>query len=944
MPKNKTGVNHQPLNRLQRLSLWFFHRPRKTALIWLIVAVFGAACYGTLLKREGFPSINTPYAIAKGSYLVHDPSKVDNDVVKPLSNYLMKQDGVKSVQSQSFSDFYVAYVQYKDNVDAKTKSQDLSRQVAKADIFPDKATLDLSPYEFGFTERGDDLVVSFYDPGNKTNTEDLVKKAQDYARLLQSKHLPLVKTASIINPYESATNPQTGLTETVQKKFDRFGERQNNDAKFYTSIVIGVKAQPESDNLELDKQVNQAVGELNKLPEFAGYEAKVTASNAPQIKEQINELQKSLLEGLAVVLVVGSIIIAVRASIITVLSMISVIAIVNGLLYLFGYSLNTITLFALILGLSLIVDDTIIMVEALDAQRRKLRDPNEVVEVATRKVGRAMIAATSTAVLSFAPLLFVGGILGSFIRAIPITIISALLVSLLVALIFIPLFARYLLLGKKQMGEKNAHEMSAGIEAAIARFISGPMLWAKGSTKKLFLVGIAALIVGFGFLGTGGFLFSKVKFNIFPPDKDTNQLTTMITFKPNTDINQAQVIADKVDTIMADTTGTNFVKASYYGQASIDTATLYSEIIDYNSRHITAPQIVKQLNAKFDKFSDATVEASTAGVGPPASAFAIQIKSDANRPAALKLANDISNYFQNDAHLKRADGTEAKIKDVSVGNSSIYTRKDGEAFVTVNIKFVDDDTTTLFTLAEDAAKKEFTQDRVASYGLPKDAIKYDSGQEQENEDSFKTLAIAFPVLLSVIYFVLAFQFKSLLQPLLIFTALPFSIFGIALGLYVTDNPFSFFAMLGFFALIGLSIKNTILLTDYANQQRRAGLGTVDAMHEALAERFRPLIATSLTAVFSLIPLTLSSPFWQGLGVVLIFGLLSSTFLVITVFPYYYLGAEYLRQRIGRKTGITWLVLTVGFAVALHKLFFLAPFLAFIVVKGYKRQAARRSSR
>lgn len=940
MPTTKPAGEKQKLNRLQRFSLGFFHRPRKTALIWLIIAVFGAACYGTLLKREGFPSINTPYAIAKGSYLVHNAGKVDQDVVKPLSDFAMKQDGVKSVQAQSFSDFYVAYVQYDENINAKTKSQELSKQIEAKGVLPAKATLDLSPYEFGFTERGDDLVVSFYDPGNKTSTSELVSKAQQYAKLLQDKHLPLVKTASIINPYETATDPATGVAEQVQKKFDRYGERQNNSAKFYSSIVIGVKAQPESDNLELDKQVNNAVSQLNKLPQFANFTAKVTASNAPQIKEQINELQKSLLEGLAVVLVVGSIVIAVRASIITVLSMVTVIAAVNGLLYLLGYSLNTITLFALILGLSLIVDDTIIMVEALDAQRRRLRDPNQVVEVATRKVGRAMIAATSTAVLSFAPLLFVGGILGSFIRAIPVTIISALLISLLVALIFIPLFARYLLLGKKQMGEKNVHEVSAGVEAAIARFISGPMLWAKGSTKKLFLVGIAALILGFGFLGTGGFLFSKVKFNIFPPDKDTNQLTTMITFKPDTDINQAQDIADQVDKIYSDTTGKNFVKASYYGQASIDTATLYSDIIDYNSRHITAPQIVKQLNAKFDKFQGATVEASTAGVGPPPSAFAIQIKSDHNRTAALKLADDMRDYFKNDAHLKRTDGTEAKIKDVSVGNSSIYTRTDGEAFVTVNVKFVDDDTTTLFTLAKDAAKKEFKPVRVESYGLPKDAIKYDSGQEQENQDSFKTLAIAFPVLLCVIYVVLAFQFRSLLQPLLIFTALPFSIFGIALGLYVTDNAFSFFAMLGFFALIGLSIKNTILLTDYANQQRKAGLGTVDAMHEALAERFRPLIATSLTAVFSLIPLTLSSPFWQGLGVVLIFGLLSSTFLVITVFPYYYLGAEYLRQHFNRRTGLSWLILTIALAVVLKKAFFVAPFVAALVIwlikKSYRR--------
>ena len=153
----------------------------------------------------------------------------------------------------------------------------------------------------------------------------------------------------------------------------------------------------------------------------------------------------------------------------------------------------------------------------------------------------------------------------------------------------------------------------------------------------------------------------------------------------------------------------------------------------------------------------------------------------------------------------------------------------------------------------------------------------------------------------VIYLLLIFEFRSFLQPLLIFMAIPFSLFGVTLGLYLSDNPFSFFAMLGFFALIGLSIKNTILLTDYANQSRRAGMGPVDSVHAALAERFRPLIATSLTAVVSLIPLAITSPFWEGLAVVLIGGLLSSTFLVITVFPYYYLAAEFLRVKTRRKS-------------------------------------------
>lgn len=82
------------------------------------------------------------------------------------------------------------------------------------------------------------------------------------------------------------------------------------------------------------------------------------------------------------------------------------------------------------------------------------------------------------------------------------------------------------------------------------------------------------------------------------------------------------------------------------------------------------------------------------------------------------------------------------------------------------------------------------------------------------------------------------------------------------------------------------MKNTILLTDYANQSRRAGMNPMTRRTRRWPERFRPLIATSLTAIVSLVPLALASPFWQGLAVVLMFGLLSSTLMVVTVFPYF----------------------------------------------------------
>ncbi len=931
--KRKIRQSDNRLKPLQRLSLYFFKRPRKTALLCLSLVLIGIASYTTLLKREGFPAIETPFAISQGAYLVNDAKKVDQDVARPLSEFLLRQPGVKNVQTQSQANFYVAQVSYEDNVKAEVRSSEIQAEIQKQNILPEQVTGGLEAFKFGFTQRGDDLAVSFYSKAN-VNSQELATKAEEAASFIRNKNLSLVEEVSIIDPFETAINPSTGKEQVQQKTFDRYAVRTADSTDVYDSVIIGFTAKEGADNLELDTQVRGAIQELKKQRSFNNYDAVVSASYAPQINAQIDELQKALLEGLIAVLVVGSIVIAVRASIITVLSMFTVIAITNALLYLFGYSLNTITLFALILGLALIVDDTIIMVEALDTQRKKRKDPNKVVEVATKKVSRAMIAATSTAALSFAPLLFAGGILGSFIRAIPVTIITALAMSLLVALVFIPLFARFLLLGKKHMGKKNAHEIADGVEARIAMFISRPMLWAKNSRKKLSLVGLTALFIGFGFIGAGGYLFQKVTFNIFPASKDANQISITLNFEPGTNINTAQEISDRADGLVKEVVGDNLVQASYLGMADARSAMLNVDLVDYKKRDIKAPEIVDKLNTRFADFEGAQVSVAQIDAGPPASAFEARVDSSQNRDSAIRLASDIGSFLET-ATLKRPDGSTATIDKVTPPNPSIFSRDNNNSYIEVGASFIDTDTTTLVTLAQSAVEKEFTKERIESYGLKEDAVTFNFGQEDENQESFATLAIAFPAVLLVIFVLLAFQFKSLLQPLLIFMAIPFSLFGITFGLYTTDNAFSFFAMLGFFALIGLSIKNTILLTDYANQGRASGLHPVDAAHEALAERFRPLIATSFTAIVSLIPLAITSPFWEGLAVVLIFGLFSSTFLVITVFPYYYLGAEFLRRHVSRRKGLLWISLSILIAITLSQivvwLIILAPILSGITV-------------
>jgi multidrug efflux pump subunit AcrB len=889
------------LTNLQRLSLYFYQRPRKTALIALLVTLLGVVSYTTLLKREGFPSIDTPFALGQGTYLVNDAEKVDRDVAKPLADYLLKQKGVDSVTVQSSANFYIAQIGFKEGVDSEKRAKQLQENVIDQNIVPENAGLKIDAFKFGYTPRGDNIVISVYSKDDTASLDQLTQKAQRIASLLVDADIPYVEKVSSIDQAETAKNPFTGQEETKQKTFERYLVRKDSKTKAYDSVLIGIQAEAKPDKLKLYSDVESELNKVLDRSEFDGFSAEISASDKPNIEQQISELQTSLLEGLIAVLIVGSLVIAVRASLITVISMIVVIAAVNAVLYLIGYSLNTMTLFALILSLSLIVDDTIIMVEAIEAQRKKRKNGDEIVTVSTGKVAQAMIAATSTAALSFAPLLFVGGIIGTFIKAIPITIILALFVSLVVALILIPLLARYLLLSKSQIEKQHKSRSSANlIEERVAEFIARPMLRARHSSVRLFVTGLVAIVISFGFIGLGGYMMTKVQFNIFPPAKDTNKLEIAVTMPDGSSLDQAKSVATKVSDTAANELGGDYTSMAYFNDANQQSATIAIDLKDYKKRDRTSVQMVDDLTRRFEEGDYAKeINVRQVDAGPPAAAFSVRVDSDKDRQKAIEVAKDIEAYLD-DVKLKRVNGTTTTFKEVSIDDTTLYTRADKSAYISITGTFKDKDTSTLVTLAEAAVKKEFDEDRLANYGLDKDAIAFSAGQEDDNQDSFKTMLIAFPLVLLSIYVLLAAQFRSLLQPLIIFMAIPFSFLGVTLGLYVSDNPFSFFAMMGFFALIGLSIKNTILLTDYANQERRRGEHPIDAIHNALAERFRPLIATSLTAIVSLVPLALASPFWEGLAIVLMAGLLSSTFLVVVVFPYYYLGAEFLRIQFNRN--------------------------------------------
>jgi multidrug efflux pump subunit AcrB len=143
------------------------------------------------------------------------------------------------------------------------------------------------------------------------------------------------------------------------------------------------------------------------------------------------------------------------------------------------------------------------------------------------------------------------------------------------------------------------------------------------------------------------------------------------------------------------------------------------------------------------------------------------------------------------------------------------------------------------------------------------------------------------------YALLVLQFNSYTYPLLIFLGVPFSFPLLFPGLALTDNKFSFFTVLGLMGLMGIVVNNTIMLLDFAKIRMDEENKTPrEAIVGALKRRFRPLVATTATTVAGLLPMALTDPFWESMALTMIFGLISSTTMVIIVFPVYYFMLEH----------------------------------------------------
>jgi CzcA family heavy metal efflux pump len=635
-------------------------------------------------------------------------------------------------------------------------------------------------------------------------------------------------------------------------------------------------------------------------------------------------------------------------------------AITMFFMHLTGETLNLMSVGGLAVAVGLIIDDAIVVVENIARNMRRYTQMRkyDVIVLSMGELGAPMAASTITTVVVFIPLLLLSGVTGFFFRALALTLGSALIVSLLLALLVTPLLTSAL------VRESDEHKEDSGL---IARLLSRyePLLrWTLSHRAIVYGASAAVLLLT-------ALLLSRLPSD-FLPHLDEGQFEVQYTMPVGTTLQAADAAATTMERIAMrdpavvsvgrftgiDTngfsptqvrTGTIRVRLKAAGSrpsyevvsdrlrdrfsaavpsAQLDFHQILEDMIDDMSGSRAPLEVTLAGPDQQTLVSLAnTITEKLSGVKGVADAFSgvsyddptLQISPNGQRLAALNMtAADLGTALQAAAQGEVATSVPGTLNQIPVRVSIAGTSPTlGLSLLPTSSGIV-----SLGTLARVTPNRlstditEINGQRVmlitANYGganlssiisgvkqalrespLPPGYTATIGGAYQAQQQSFREFLTVIGIAIALVYFVMLATFKSFRLPLVILTAIPLALIGVALGLFITGTAFNVSSFMGLLLLVGLIVKNGILLIDVANRRRSEGASVHDALVAAGRTRLRPIVMTTVAAIGGLLPLALGigagSAMEQPLAIAVIGGLSTATAFTLVVIPVLYAG-------------------------------------------------------
>lgn len=1004
------------------LSSTCIKRPVFATVMNIILMLVG--CIGLVfLGVRDYPSVDPPIISVSTSFPGANADVIETQITEPLESAINGIPGIRSLTSTSRDGRSFITVEFELEVDLETAANDVRDKVSGAmrrlpkDVDPPtvtKADADAQPI-FGVSLRSDrrsliDLSMyaeQYYKERLQTisgvssvsiwgEKRYSVRLRMDPSLLAAYRITPMdvrdaVTRENVELPSGRIEGDNTELTIRTLGRlmtiddFNNLVIREDNDkvVRFRDIGIAEVDAedvrsvmkrngvpmvacvivpQPGANYIDIVDRAYLVMKDLEKdLPEDV--EAGIAFDNTVFIRNSINEVKDTIIE--AFVLVVLIIFLFLRNWRTTLIPVLAIpVSLVGAffIMYLAGFTINILTLLAVVLAIGLVVDDAIVVMENIYTKIEQGMSPREAGFKGSEEIFFAVIATTVALVAVFFPIVFLQGTTGRLFREFSIVITGAVIISSFVALTFTPMISTKLL--TQNVTDNWFYRKT---EPFFMSLTNHYRRWLAGFMHLRFLAPL--ILVGAGLLI---YLLWKNTPSEMAPLEDRSNIRIMSTAPEGATFEYMDRYASELSAYLEEEVPEQEKIIEMIGGGNTNRSNLNLWLVDPESRQRTQQEISDELGVNVRRFTGARTMVSQQQTfggrrgGLPVE-YVIQAKNleDLKRilPRFMEEVNKSPVFSVADVNLKftkpeltiNIDRDKAAVMGVSMQNiaqtlqlsmseqrvgyfilngkqyqilsqldrknrnkpsdlQNIYVRNNnGDLIALDNLVFTSEssmppqlyryDRFVAATVSAGLAKRKTLSqgldemDRIAEEVLDDNFKTTLSGSSKDFVESSSSLMFAFVLALVFIYLVLAAQFESFRDPLIIMLTVPLALIGAMVSLWYFDQTMNIFSQIGIIMLIGLVSKNGILIVEFANQRKAMGESMLEAVQNAAVARFRPILMTSLSTVLGILPMAIATGAGAesrvAMGIAVVGGMICATFLSLFVIPaiYSYLSSE-----------------------------------------------------
>ena len=988
-------------------------RPVLSSVMTIIILIFGFIGYSSLGVRE-YPSVDNPIISVNCSYPGANADVIENQITEPLEQNINGIPGIRSLSSVSSQGSSRITVEFELSVDLETAANDVRDKVSRAQRFLPrdcdpptvaKADADAMPILMVAVQSDKRSLLEISEIADLTVKEQLqtisdVSSVQIWGEKRYSMRIWLdpakmagygitpvdVKSAldrenvelpsgSIEGNTTELTIRTMGLMHTA-KEFNDLVIREDayriirlsdigraelgpQDTRSYMKMngvpMCGVVVipQPGANHIDIADAVYERVEMMKKdLPEDVVL--KYGFDNTKFIRASINEVKQTVYE--AFILVVIIIFLFLRNFRVTLIPCIVIPVSLIGtffLMYIAGFSINVLSMLAVVLSVGLVVDDAIVMTENIYIRIERGMKPFDAGIEGAKEIFFAVVSTSITLLAVFFPIVFMEGMTGKLFIEFSLVISGAVLISTFCALTITPMLASKILVRQEKKNWFYVHTEPSFVglntlyESTLSSFL-----------KRRWLA-LPLMVIMFGLIG---WLWTSIPAELAPlEDRSQINIRTMgsegATYEYIRDYTEnlnlmidSLVPESKYVTARVSSGSGNIQIAlndiSTRERSQMEIAEMLSGVVrkqtkargfvqqqsTFGSRrggmpvqYVLQAMTIERLQDVLPKFMEEVYSSPVFQMADVDLKFSkpearININRDkanmlgvSTRDIAQTLQYGLSGqrmgyFYMNGKQYEILAEINRQQRNKPADLKSIYLRSSsGEMIQMDNLVEVKENVAPpkLYhynrflsaTISCGLAKgKTIGQgldemDRIAAKVLPDDFRTALTGDSKEFRESSSSLIFAFLLAIVLIYLILAAQFESFKDPLVIMLTVPLAIAGALIFMSFTDQTMNIYSQIGIIMLIGLVAKNGILIVEFANQKQETGESMLSAIKEASLQRMRPILMTSTSTILGLLPLTMATGEGANgriaMGVAVVGGMVVSTILTLYIVPAIY---------------------------------------------------------